>query len=286
MKSFKSTLSATVVALAVASTAQAEGLSSSLPLGKSLAAGKELPLPLGISANVFYLEQDMESKSVSIDVPPLPLPGGPPLQLPPGLPAQTSKLESRATSTTAKLDAWLLPFLNVYGVAGYVDGETNASGLSVAGLPPQVASLLPSSFSVAYSGPVYGGGATLAAGYESYFASLDANYTESDLDIGDSTIEAFTLTPRVGINGSLGALKGALYIGAQYQEVDEHQNGSVNFPIMGQSVPVGYDVISEAEDEWNFLIGVNLKTGENWNYGIEAGFADRKHVMATLNYRF
>ena len=286
MRTIKHTLIAAAIATTMTSAAQAEGLSSSLPLGKSLAVGHDLPLPLGVSANVFYLEQDLNSQSVSIDVPPLSLPGGPPLQLPPGLPAQTAKLESRATSTTAKLDAWILPFLNVYGVAGYVDGETNASGLSVAGLPPEVASLLPSSFSVAYSGPVYGGGATLAAGIGDYFVSLDANYTESDLDIGDSTIEAFTLTPRVGINGSLGDLNGSLYIGAQYQDVDERQNGSVKFPIMGMPVPVGYDVISEAEDEWNLLVGVNLKTSDNWNYGIEAGFAERKHIMATLNYRF
>ena len=163
MKTLKSALTAIAVAAVAVSTAQAEGLSSALPLGKSLAAGNELPLPLGVSANVYYLEQDMEAQSISIDVPPMPLPGGPPLQLPPGLPASTTKLESRATSTTAKIDAWLLPFLNVYGVAGYVDGETNASGFSVAGLPPQVAGLLPNSFSVTYSGPVYGGGATLAA---------------------------------------------------------------------------------------------------------------------------
>ena len=30
----------------------------------------------------------------------------------------------------------------------------------------------------------------------------------------------------------------------------------------------------------------NIKTGNNWNYGFEAGFSERKHVMATLNYRF
>ncbi|MEC9080508.1 MAG: hypothetical protein VX704_00720 [Verrucomicrobiota bacterium] len=264
---------------------QAGNLSDSLPLAKSLAAGQELPLPLGISGNVFYQEQDLKAQSIAIDIPPLPLPTGQ-LQLPPGLPAQSTNLESRATSTTAKLDAWLLPFLNVYGVAGYVDGETTASGFSVAGLPPEVASLLPNSFSISYSGPVYGGGATLAAGFKNYFASLDANYTESDLDIGDSTIEAFILTPRLGVTGSLGGLNGSLYIGAMYQDVDEQQNGTANFPVMGQPVPVGYDVISEAEDEWNYLVGTNLKAGENWNYGIEVGFSGRTHVMATLNYRF
>ncbi len=276
---------AVAAAVACSAHSQADNLSDSLPLGKSLAAGQELPLPLGVSANVFFLEQDLVAQSITVDIPPLPLPTGV-VQLPPNLPAQSAKLESRATSTTAKLDAWLLPFLNVYGVAGYVDGETTASGFSVGGLPPALASLLPNSFSIAYSGPVYGAGITLAAGYNQYFASVDANYTESDLDIGDSTIEAFVISPRIGVTGSLGGLNGSLYIGAMYQDIDEQQNGTVNFPVMGQAVPVGYDVLSNAEDEWNYLVGANLKAGESWNYGIEVGFSERTHVMATLNYRF
>jgi len=71
-----------------------------------------------------------------------------------------------------------------------------------------------------------------------------------------------------------------------YQDVEEEQNGTVKFPVMGQAVPVGYDVVSEAEDEWNFLVGANFKASESWNYGIELGFTGRKHVMATINYRF
>ena len=285
MSKIKYILMAAAIAVASTTSAEAGSLSDSLPLGKSLAAGHELPLPLGISANVFFMEQDMEAQSIAVDIPPLPLPTGP-LQLPPGLPAESAKLESRVTTTTAKIDAWVLPFLNVYGVAGYVDGETTASGFSVGGLPPELASLLPNSFAIAYSGPTYGVGGTLAAGYNQFFASLDANYTESDLDIGDSTIEAFVISPRVGITGDLGGLNGALYVGAMYQDVDEQQNGTVKFPIMGTSVPVGYDVISAAKEEWNYLVGANLKASESWNYGIEVGFSDRTHVMATLNYRF
>ena len=285
MSKIKYILMAAAIAVVSTTSAQAGSLSDSLPLGKSLAAGHELPLPLGISANVFFMEQDMEAQSIAVDIPPLPLPTGP-LQLPPGLPAESAKLESRVTTTTAKIDAWLLPFLNVYGVAGYVDGETTASGFSVGGLPPELASLLPNSFAIAYSGSTYGVGGTLAAGYNQFFASLDANYTESDLDIGDSPIEAFVISPRVGITGDLGGLNGALYVGAMYQDVDEQQNGTVKFPIMGTSVPVGYDVISAAKEEWNYLVGANLKASESWNYGIEVGFSDRTHVMATLNYRF
>ena len=284
MSKIKYTLMAAAFAVACNTNAQADSLSDLLPLGKSLAAGHELPLPLGISANVFFLEQDMEAQSIAIDIPPLPLPTGP-LQLPPGLPAESAKLESRATSTTAKIDAWVLPFLNVYGVVGFVDGETTASGLSVIG-NPTLDALLPPLFRLPYSGPVYGGGVTLAAGYNQFFASVDANYTESDLDIGDSTIEAFVISPRVGITGELGGLSGSLYVGAMYQDVDENQNGTVDFKLGGAPLPVHYDVISQAEDEWNYLVGANLKAGESWNYGIEVGFSKRMHVMATLNYRF
>jgi hypothetical protein len=319
MSNIKQTIIAAAVAVTFTTTAQADGLSDSLPLGKSLAAGQELPLPLGISANVFFMEQDMTAQSIKINTPSLPinlatgqldpsLPLAnwfPPLR---GLPVKSKKIESRATSTTAKLDAWLLPFLNVYAVAGYVDGETTASGIYLDEskltqnkltqmLPPQTSSqvvngllsnldplrkLVPDSFSVPYNGSVYGVGATLAAGYNQFFASVDANYTEADLDIGDSSIEAFVISPRVGITGELGGLSGSLYVGAMYQDVDENQNGTVN--LSGQQV--GYDVISQAEDEWNYLVGANLKASESWNYGIEVGFSERTHVMATLNYRF
>ncbi|HJO09335.1 MAG TPA: hypothetical protein QGH16_05760, partial [Verrucomicrobiota bacterium] len=78
----------------------------------------------------------------------------------------------------------------------------------------------------------------------------------------------------------------SLYIGAMYQDIDEEQNGTVKFPIMGQAVPVGYNVNSEAEEEWNYLIGANFNVSDAWNYGIEVGFSERDHVMATINYRF
>jgi hypothetical protein len=315
MSNIKQTIIAAAVAVTFTTTAQADSLSDSLPLGKSLAAGQELPLPLGISANVFFMEQDMTAPFIGLDASKIPsnvveglvgsavgsqMPAGtPPAQIQaavanavadvtsmlPNLQATADKIESRATSTTAKIDAWVLPFLNVYGVVGYVDGETTASGLSVN--DPMLDALLPSSFALPYSGPVYGGGVTLAAGYNQFFASVDANYTEADLDIGDSSIEAFVISPRVGITGELGGLNGSLYVGAMYQDVDENQNGTVPFPIPGVGpVPVGFDVISQAEDEWNYLVGANLKAGESWHYGIEVGFSERTHVMATLNYRF
>ena len=92
MSNIKQTIIAAAVAVTFTTTAQADGLSDSLPLGKSLAAGHELPLSLGVSANVFFLEQNMEAQSISIDIPPLPLPTGL-VELPPGLPATADNLD-------------------------------------------------------------------------------------------------------------------------------------------------------------------------------------------------
>ena len=57
MSNIKQTIIAAAVAVTFTTTAQADGLSDSLPLGKSLAAGHELPLSLGVSANVFRSEE-------------------------------------------------------------------------------------------------------------------------------------------------------------------------------------------------------------------------------------
>ena len=84
---------AVAAAVACSANSQADSLSDALPLGKSLAAGQELPLPLGVSANVFFLEQDLVAQSIKVDIPPLHLPTGV-VQLPPGLPAPSSVPEA------------------------------------------------------------------------------------------------------------------------------------------------------------------------------------------------
>jgi hypothetical protein len=73
--------------------------------------GYELPLPFGVTANFMYIDTDFKVDSISIGL------GGAP-------PAEVSFLDfdedrASAKTTTMRFDAWLLPFLNVYGVVGY-----------------------------------------------------------------------------------------------------------------------------------------------------------------------
>ncbi|MDE9500369.1 hypothetical protein KKJ22_21800, partial [Xenorhabdus bovienii] len=53
-------------------------------------------------------------------------------------------------------------------------------------------------FELNFKGKTFGGGLTFAGGYNQFFATLDANYTRTNLDILDGDISAFVLTPRIG----------------------------------------------------------------------------------------
>jgi len=78
----------------------------------------------------------------------------------------------------ARFDAWLLPFINVYGLFGYVHNDSTTRGtVTVPALG------LPGSRTFYFSGKttldgfVGGGGVTLAGGYRELFFMADVNYT-------------------------------------------------------------------------------------------------------------
>ena len=169
-------------------------------------------------------------------------------------------MESDFDNYNARVDAWILPFLNVYGVYGEVDGENTASGLA---LDPATTAILAqrespaSSFTFSYDGDVYGFGLILAGEWGRVWGTLDYNFTQADLDISTSEIDTSTLTPRLGVRGNLGGLQGSLWLGAMYQDIDEKQMGNLLFPAtVGAAtvnLPVAYDVRLQQDEQWNFL---------------------------------
>lgn len=256
------------------------------PLFREMAQGRTLPLPMGLRGVFYFQNQDMDAESIRLTVPPVPLSGLP--ALPPGLPADVAGIESEAYTANARMDLWLLPFLNLYGILGYVSGEVRAEGISLPGpSSPAIAALIPESFVLEYDGPVYGGGLTLAAGGGNWWASLDANYTWADLDLSDSSIRTLTVSPRAGIQVSPGGMKGRLWLGTMYQDIEEKQAGAVSFPLMnGASIPARYDVESTAEKPWNLLVGSRWDFSPRWNAALEVGFLGRVQTMASVEYRF
>ena len=159
--------------------------------------GIELPLPFGSGLVFYHLDRDIEISDVRIGVN-----GAPPTSV-----SQFAHLSStsRVDNLNAKLDAWILPFVNVYAIAGYVWNESDTR-IEVE-LPP----LLPGgptrrrqvTIPTEIQGSVGGVGITLAGGYGPYFMTYDANLAQADLGF-DNRFKAVITSIRGGWNGKAG----------------------------------------------------------------------------------
>ncbi len=269
-----------------------------LPLNKEMAGDADLPLPFGIGVTVYGQEQDMKLKgNISLTAATVLLQGLDPLAYgaltgaTSTVTATADRVESEVDTNLAKIDAWVLPFLNVYGVFGEVDGENKVVNASMVSPTSAAATaLIEDAFDkIPIDGDVYGFGAVLAYSKGRWWGTLDYSYTEADLDISSSKIKTYTLSPRIGTTGEVGDLKGSIWIGGMHQDVDEHQTGSVteDLSAFGLGTPtISYDVKQEAEEEWNFLVGGSLDLSEQFNIAIEGGFGEREQFMGSLTFRF
>jgi hypothetical protein len=285
-----------------ASADDTERWSDFLPLNKEMAGDADLPLPFGIGITGYWQEQDMKAKSIGFKsdltnmintllvgtVPQQTAAAGIQALLGGNLidtTANATNVESEVDNYNIRLDAWLMPFLNIYGVYGEVEGGNTASGLVLDAATTTVltaAGLSVDPFKFSYEGDVYGFGIILAGQWGKYWGTLDYNYMQADLDISTSEIDTHTITPRIGTSGSIGSAKGSLWIGAMHQSIDEVQAGSISV----SGLDIDYNVLLEQENEWNFLIGGAAELSKQWNASIEGGFGDRKQVMGNLTFRF
>ena len=163
--------------------------------------GFDLPLPFGVGLTYTYMKQNMVVSHVTIE----------------GKPLGVTLRDAETITDTAvfRADAWLFPFLNVYGLVGQTSGVTRPA------LALPNGEVLKSK--VSYDRSSYGAGATLAAGYKAWFATVDTNWTTGPIfttdggQISDEPIQSVTATPRTGLlfNTDQGGV-GALWIGAMY----------------------------------------------------------------------
>ncbi|MBT3570678.1 MAG: hypothetical protein HN494_17650 [Opitutae bacterium] len=287
-----------------ASADDSERWSDFLPLNKELAGDADLPLPFGIGVTFHGQEQNMKPNSITLTASTALLMGLGALDVPASfttlnpianptteISAIATRVESDVDTNIARLDAWILPFLNVYGLYGEVDGDNKVVDAVIAESATATALVSQAFKTVPYEGDVYGFGAILAFSKGRWWGTLDYTYTEADLDISASEITTHTISPRIGTTGNIGNLKGSIWIGGMHQDVDEHQVGSVTAdlsainPLLGIQT-IGYDVQQEAEEEWNFLVGASLNLTEQLDIAVEGGFGDREQVMGNLTFRF
>jgi hypothetical protein len=225
--------------------------------------GYKLPKRWGLGVNYYSQDQPYRIDSLKLG-----LPG-----LDPAL-AHGLKVDNSAVSTHLVLDYWLLPFVDLELLAGHIDGKTDVALSKVnVGIPL-------SNITVNYDGLFYGAGFTLAAGGRRYFGTLTTEYTNTKLREENSSVSAWVVTPRLGINVGRAS---ALYVGGMYERPEEEHKGAYTVPGVG-TVP--YDVVLSGKYSWSYIAGANFGLGEHFVLTLEGGFGDRDAALAYLSYRW
>lgn len=239
---------------------------SRLPFLKDKVGDAELPRPWGIGIDFYTMDQNYDIEYLQFDLPGVTLDD-------PSLLGVTNEVQH----FDVKIDAWLLPFLNVFAVIGHLESDTiiDLSKAPVQGLPFPLGKL-----PVNTDGTVMGLGFTLAYGNENWFTTLTTTRTETSLGGSfDSNVDSTTIQPRIGL------VRGPwqYWIGGLYLDTEETHTGVVQLPVLG-AVP--FDVVLGSSDEWNTTLGARHVFSEHADLTFEVGFGDRDHTLFNFTYRF
>ncbi len=223
----------------------------------------KIPNKLGLGLSVYNQNQPYRIDTLQLGVP----------GLDPSL-IEGLDVRNDTTSTHLRIDYWILPFLNVFGLIGNIEGQTEVDlqGMDI-GLPIQLDKLV-----VPTDGTVYGVGFVLAVGGEKWFGAVAYDYNETDLDVAESSVSAQVITPKLGLHFE----RGAVWVGAMYQDIEEKHVGVFDLPFAGQ---IPFDVTLTGSEPWNYVIGGTAGLSKHFVLILQGGFGTRKSALVTLEYR-
>lgn len=232
---------------------------------KDKVEGKDFPKTFGVSVDFFSMQQDLVIDTLAVTGPGIPA----------GTPITGVDIENNVDHKDIKLDAWVLPFMNVFAIYGRIDGETDldmqANSLGV----PLATVRIP------LSGTVTGYGTTLAYGHGHWFGSMTATWSDTALD-GGFTSDTSSTSYQFRFGRALGP--GDFWVGYHTIETDETHNGAIDFPLVG---PVDFDVVLSEEEKSAFVAGGNIGITDHIDMTLEFSLgADRSSVLFNAGYRF
>jgi len=211
--------------------------------------GYVLPRPFGISAGYMHQDQPFDVGDIFVNGVDVKTPGV----------AVVEEVQNRESTWTLRMDAWILPFWNVYGILGRTSGDAEG-----------------------YKADVIGYGTTIAGGYKDFFGMVDYNRTRADLDISLTDARATVISSRIGWNGKLGGFTGVLWVGAMYQDIAQ----TLDLPLdIGNSV-LNVSIDQSTQVPWNYLVGGQWDINRSLSLLAELGFGRRRSQMINLTYRF
>ncbi|MDX2320007.1 MAG: hypothetical protein QNK26_05345 [Moritella sp.] len=261
--------------------------------------GYDLPLPFGISIIYANVQQDMTltdlsvgfrgSEKVDIDF------------------VSFDDTSSNTHTPQLKLDAWVLPFMNVFATVGKLSGTVGINfaidgnealkqgniDCSLIKNRPLCNALADKRLEVedieaSLTGMSYGAGVMFVGGWESYFVSVPITFTWTDMDRNETDGYVVNVLPRVGKqfqfnNGS----SLSLYVGASYLKSQLTLSGSQ--PIPGTEESIDYKIEQENVDKWMGLVGGSYNLSKRWMLAFEyggIGGASRQQFITNLSYRY
>lgn len=257
--------------------------------------GFELPKPFGISIMPVVMRQDMILTDLDLSIN-----GGPVTDID-FIDFSTPTAESNTLQI--KLDAWLFPFMNIFGSVGLVKSDAIIPivipGASVADLvgvdcnglvkPDLCVRTIAGEATPTLQGTTFTVGTVLATGWEKMFFAVPFSFTWTELEGKDDTYTAMNVSPRIGVTGDVnnwGAI--STYIGVTYLDSTNTVNDTFYFDIgEGSTLALEYQIDQTNKDKWNYLIGFNWNLSDQWGAQAEAGFGgSRSNLISSLTYRY
>ena len=264
---------------APAAQEQKERWSSFLPLLKeeALARGHQLPLPFGAGITATVLanrEIDVTDLRIGVD-------GEPPTSV-----SRAADLGSKSDVFNAnlKLDAWILPFLNVYTLLGYVYNESDTKVHVEVPRPGMGTIEFDLAVESELDGFVGGGGLTLAGGYDAFFLVVDSNYSQTDIGFDDS-FRAITASMRAGMQTELGGTPLQAWLGGSYWDTENTAKGHADVSGVGR---VDFEADQGPTYPWVIDLGANVRFSPSFEFFVDVATDLHGGIIATVGpvFRF
>ena len=279
---------------------------------KAIERGIRLPRPLGINLIAFWAQQDIEISELGLstgDNPTVPIDG-----------IEFGSNKSSAFTTNVRAELWVLPFLNVYALAG----------VAAAKMEVELTEPIPFTSKVDQDGEYGGFGITGAFGIRRFFTIADVNRTWTDLEKLSEPVQSRVFSLRVGrafpVGGKkrLGVWAGTMNVNFAsetsgsialaeaippetvdqirdrlenienqewYQNLTPVQQAVVNQIVDrllagdASDVIVNYSLQKKPATAWNLLLGANLDFNDRWSVRTEVGLIGRYSVLLGGVYR-
>jgi hypothetical protein len=231
----------------------------------------------GVGVNFVYMERDIEVTDVTVKVG----------SRPPESISDRANFDvaNRTALSMVRFDGWVLPFLDLYVMAG--EARTDTSLAASFEITPPIGDPIPVVVeqNSRVDGPVYGGGATLVVGHGAFFAMLDANFARSDLDLFDGTIDALLLSGRLGWFRDTGLGQWRVWTGLMYLDSSRTLTITTEIPVFG---PTEVEVEQRPVNPTTLELGGSLSINRRWELLVEVGsnFDDAFLTVVSGSYRF